>query len=275
MINIVGRGMGGGAIEQNPEDMDAAATAKVAKQYPETVVAIKTAHYNAPEWVAVDRAIEAGNLAGLPVMVDFGTPFPTRTFEQLISDHLRPGDMSTHMYQGLQDLVDDKGKVLPYLLAGRKRGVRFDLGHGGGSFWWSMAVPAIRAGWVPDTISTDLHASSVNAGMKDMTTTMSKVLVLGVPLSDVIRMSTVNAALSIRRSDVGRLSQGAGADVAVLRIDKGQFGYQDARSARFTGKQKLVCEMTLRDGKIVWDLNGLAGEEWDKYYARPENRRAH
>jgi dihydroorotase len=108
-----------------------------------------------------------------------------------------------------------------------------------------------------------------------MTTTMSKVLVLGVPLSDVIRMSTVNAALSIRRSDVGRLSPGAGADVAVLRLDKGQFGYQDARSARFTGKQKLVCEMTLRDGKIVWDLNGLAGEEWDKYYARPENRRAH
>jgi dihydroorotase len=275
MINIVGRGMGGGAIEQNPEDMDAAATAKVARQYPETIVAIKTAHYNAPEWVAVDRAIEAGKLAGLPVMVDFGTPFPTRTFEQLISDRLRPGDISTHMYQGLQDLVDDKGKVLPYLLAGRKRGVRFDLGHGGGSFWWNMAVPAIRAGWVPDTISTDLHASSVNAGMKDMTTTMSKVLVLGVPLSDVIRMSTVNAALSIRRSDVGRLSPGAGADVAVLRLDKGRFGYQDARSARFTGKQKLVCEMTLRDGKIVWDLNGLAGEEWDKFYARPENRRAH
>ena len=274
MLNIVGRGMGGGAIEQNPEDMDAAATAKVARQYPETIIAIKTAHFAAPEWVAVDRAIEAGKLAGLPVMVDFGTPWPNRSFEQLIGEHLRPGDISTHMYQGLQPLVDDKGKVLRYLLEARKRGVKFDLGHGGGSFSWKAAVPAIREGWVPDTISTDLHASSMNAGMKDMTTTMSKVLSLGVPLADVIRMSTVNAALWMRRPDVGRLSPGAGADVAVLRVDKGQFGYQDARGARFTGKQKLVCEMTLRDGKVVWDLNGRAGEEWDKFYARPENRRA-
>ncbi|HUQ95760.1 MAG TPA: amidohydrolase/deacetylase family metallohydrolase [Bryobacteraceae bacterium] len=272
MLNIVGRGMGGGAIEQKPEDMDAAATAKAARQYPE-IVAIKTAHYAAPEWVAVDRAIEAGKLAGLPVMVDFGTPFPNRTFEQLISDHLRPGDISTHMYQGLQPLVDDKGKTLPYLLSARKRGVKFDLGHGGGSFVWSEAVPAIRDGWVPDTISTDLHASSANAGMKDMVTTMSKVLSLGVPLADVIRMSTWSAALSIRRTDLGTLRPGAGADIALLRVDKGKFGYQDARGARLTASQKLVCEMTLRDGKVVWDLNGLAGEEWDTYYARPENRR--
>jgi dihydroorotase len=206
-------------------------------------------------------------------MVDFGTPWPNRTFEQLISDHLRPGDISTHMYQGLQPLVDDKGKVLRYLLEARNRGVKFDLGHGGGSFVWNEAVPAIRDGWVPDTISTDLHASSMNAGMKDMTTTMSKVLSLGVPLTSVIRMSTVNAAICMRRPDVGRLSPGAGADVAVLRVDTGQFGYQDARGARFTGKQKLICEMTLRDGKLVWDLNGRAGEAWDKYYARPENRR--
>jgi len=273
MLNIVGRGMGGGAIEQNKEDMDAAATAKVAKQYPEIIVAIKTAHFDGPEWVAVDRAVEAGRMANLPVMVDFGTPWPNRNFEQLIGEHLRPGDISTHMYQGLQPLVDDNGKLLPYLLEGRKRGVRFDLGHGGGSFLWNEAAPAIRQGWVPDTISTDLHASSVNAGMKDMTTTMSKVLSLGVSLLEVIRMSTVNSAVSIRRPGVGRLSPGAGADIAVLRLDNGQFGYQDARGARFMGKQKLVCEMTLRDGKVVWDLNGRAGEDWEKFYARPENRR--
>ena len=273
MLNIVGRGMGGGAIEQNKEDMDAAATAKVAKQYPEIIVAIKTAHFDGPEWVAVDRAVEAGRMADLPVMVDFGTPWPNRNFEQLIGEHLRPGDISTHMYQGLQPLVDDNGKLLPYLLEGRKRGVRFDLGHGGGSFLWNEAAPAIRQGWVPDTISTDLHASSVNAGMKDMTTTMSKVLSLGVSLLEVIRMSTVNSAVSIRRPGVGRLSPGAGADIAVLRLDNGQFGYQDARGARFMGKQKLVCEMTLRDGKVVWDLNGRAGEDWEKFYARPENRR--
>lgn len=273
MLNIVGRGMGGGAIEQNPDDLDAAATAKVAKQYPDVIVGIKTAHWAGPEWVAIDRAMEAGKLAGLPVMVDFGTPWETRSFEQLISQRMRPGDISTHMYQGLQQLVDDRGRVLPYLLEARKRGVRFDLGHGGGSFRWYPAVPAIRGGWVPDTISTDLHASSANAGMKDMLTTMSKVLNLDVPLEDVIRMSTVNAAVSIRRTDVGRLSPGARADVAVLRVEEGKFGFQDAAGARLTGKRKLACEMTLRDGKVVWDLNGRAGEEWDKYYARPENRR--
>ena len=273
MLNIVGRGMGGGAIEQNKEDMDAAATAKVASQYPEIIVGIKTAHFEGPEWIAVDRALAAGKLANLPIMVDFGTPWPERSFEQLIGDRLRAGDISTHMYQGLQPLVDDKGKVLPYLLAARKRGVRFDLGHGGGSFWWNEAVPAIRQGWVPDTISTDLHASSMNAGMKDMTTTMSKVLSLGVSLPDVIRMSTVNSALTIHQPGVGRLSPVDRADIAVLRLDNGQFGYQDARGARFVGKQKLVCEMTLRDGKVAWDLNGRAGEDWEKFYARPENRR--
>src|SRR5882672_4174579 len=167
MLNIVGRGMGGGAIEQNKEDMDPAATAKVARQHAEIIVGIKTAHFAAPEWVAVDRAIEAGKLAGLPVMVDFGTPSPNRSFEQLIADHLRPGDISTHMYQSLQPLVDDKGRVLSYLVEARKRGVKFDLGHGAGSFWWSEAIPAIHQGWVPDTISTDLHVSSMNAGMKD------------------------------------------------------------------------------------------------------------
>ena len=83
----------------------------------------------------------------------------------------------------------------------------------------------------------------------------------------------MNAAVSIRRTDIGTLRPGAGADEAVLRLDMGKFGYQDARGARLTGSQKLVCEMTLRDGKVVWDLNGRGGEEWDKYYARPENRR--
>jgi dihydroorotase len=273
MLNIVGRGMGGGAIEQNKEDMDPAATANVASQYPDLIVGIKTAHYAGPEWIAVDSAIAAGKLAGLPVMVDFGTPWPERNFEQLISDHLRPGDISTHMYQSLQQLTDDTGKVLPYLLKARKRGVRFDLGHGAGSFWWSEAVPAIRDGWVPDTISTDLHVSSMNAGMKDMTTSMSKVLSLGVPLADVIKMSTLNPSISIHRPTVGRLAAGDRADVAVLRLDHGSFGYQDARGARFMGSQKLVCEMTLLDGKVVWDLNGRAGEDWKKFYARPDNHR--
>ena len=177
------------------------------------------------------------------------------------------------MYQGLQQLLDDNGKVLPYLPAARKRGVLFDLGHGGGSFVWYEAIPAIRAGWIPDTISTDMHANSVNAGMKDMVTTMSKVLSIGVPLAEVIRMSTANAATSIRRKELGTLTAGAGADITVLRLDKGRFGFQDAMATRFIGTQKLTCELTLRDGKVVWDLNGRAGDDWQDYYKNPKNRR--
>lgn len=272
-LNIVGRGMGGGAIEQNPADMDAGATAKIARQYPDVVVGIKTAHYAAPEWVAVERAIAAGKLAGLPVMVDFGFAFPDRTLKQLVLERLRPGDISTHMYGSAQPIVDENGKVFPYYFEARKRGVKFDVGHGGGSFFWNEAIPAIRQGWVPDTISTDLHISSMNSGMKDMTTMMSKILSLDVPLADVIRMSTINGARVIRRPELGHLSEGAVADVAVLRVEQGQFGYLDVRNARFVGRQKLVCELTLRDGKVVWDLSGRAGEDWQKYYARPENRR--
>lgn len=273
LLNIVGRGMGGGAIEQDPQDMDVDAAVKAARHYPETIVGIKTAHFAGREWIAVDRALAAGKLADLPVMVDFGPAWPERTLRQLFLERLRPGDISTHMYGGAQPIVDDKGTVFPYCFEARKRGVKFDIGHGGGSFWWNEAIPAVRQGWLPDTISTDLHISSMNSGMKDMTTTMSKILSLGVPLFEVIKMSTVNGALVIKRPEVGHLSGGAGADVTVLRLDRGKFGYLDVRNARFTGNQKLVCEMTLRDGKIVWDLNGRAGEDWETFYARPENRR--
>lgn len=274
MLNIVGHGMGGGAIEQNPQDMDPEPTARVAKQYPAVIVGVKTAHYQSPEWVAVDNAVAAGKLADIPVVVDFGRPWPERSYVKLVTEHLRPGDMSTHMYSTASEpLVDNSGKALPALVAARQRGVKFDVGHGGGSFVWFLAAPAIKAGWTPDSISTDLHVGSMNAGMKDMPTTMSKILNLGVPLYEVIRMSTINPATQIRRPEYGHLSVGAGADVAVLRLDQGQFGFQDARGARLMGKQKLTCELTLRDGQVVWDLNGRAGEDWEKFYSDPERRR--
>jgi dihydroorotase len=264
MLNIVGRGMGGGAIEQNKDDMDAQATAKMARQFPQVVVGVKTAHYAGPEWIAVEKAVEAAGIAGVPVMVDFGNFRSERPFQQLVLEKLRPGDMYTHMYLGAVPMLDDKGVVLPYLFQARRRGVKFDVGHGGGSFLWRQALPAIRQGWIPDSISTDLHITSMNAGMKDMTTTMSKILNLGVPLADVIRMSTLSPAAQIHRGDLGHLDAGADADVAVLRLVKGEFGFLDVRNARHSGNQKLECELTLRGGQVVWDLNGRAGEDWQK-----------
>lgn len=266
MLNIVGHGEAGDKYEQDVNDMDARATAEAAKKYREHVVGIKTAHYRGPEWVAVERAVEAGKQAGIPVMVDYGTFRPERPFETLVLEKLRPGDMYTHTYLGAVPMFDTAGKLRPYLRQARKRGVKFDVGHGAGSFWWKQAVPAVRQGFWPDSISTDLHIISMNAGMKNMTNVMSKFLNLGVPLYDVIKMATANPAAQIQRPELGHLGVGAGADIAVLRLETGNFGFLDARGARLRGSVRLRCELTLRDGRVVWDLNGLAGEDWKSYY---------
>ena len=261
MLNIVGSGMVGTGTdrpeEQNMQDMDAQATAKRALEYPNLVVGIKTAHFTGPEWVAVDRAVEAGKQANIPVAVDFGNYNPARPFADLVLKHLRPGDISTHSYKDMVPFLDDKGMLRPWALEARKRGVKFDVGHGGGGFHWKNAVPVIQKHrFVPDSISTDLHTGSMNAGMKDMTNVMSKILNLDVPLADVIKMSTINPATQIKRPELGHLSVGAGADVAVLRLDKGKFGFVDSPGVRLMGTRMLVCELTVRDGRVVWDLNG-------------------
>ena len=263
MLNIVGKGMGG-AVEQDTSDMDpkqTAATALANKQY---VVGIKTAHYAAPDWTAVDRAVEAGKIANMPVMVDFGNFRPERPFQELVLKHLRPGDIYTHMYLGAVPMLDDHEKVLPYLFEARKRGIIFDVGHGGGSFLFRQAVPAIRQGFVPDSISTDLHIGSMNAGMKGMLNVMSKFLNMGLSMDDVIRLSTWNPARQIKREEFGHLSTGAIADVAVLRVATGEFGFVDVNGARLRGSKNLLAELTIKDGRVVWDLNGITREDWDK-----------
>lgn len=266
LLNIVGHGMGGSKIENNVEDMNAEATARVAKQYPGVVVGIKTAHYMPPDWTAVDRSVEAGRLANIPVMVDFGSYTPQRPFQELVLKHLRPGDMVTHIYMRLIPLFDDSGKLLPYLAEGRKRGIIYDLGHGNASFTWKQAAAAFAQGFWPDSISTDAHIRSVNGGMKDMATTMSKMLALGMPFHEIIKRSTINPAAQIKRPDLGHLTVGAGADIAAFRIVEGDFGLLDYTTARYKTNRKITCELTVRDGKVVWDLNGIAGQDWKEFY---------
>ncbi len=264
MLNIVGHGMGGGKIEQDTSDMDARATADLAKRYPGLVVGIKTAHYAAPDWIAVERAVEAGTLADLPVMVDFGSFLPERPFQDLVLKKLRPGDIYTHTYLSMVPMLDEGGRVLPYLFEARKRGIIFDVGHGGGSFLFRQAVPAIRQDFIADSISTDLHVGSMNAGMKDMLNVMSKFLNMGLTLDDVIARSTWRPAEIIKRADLGHLTVGAAADVTVLRIERGGFGFVDVNGARLRGTRKLVAELTIHNGRVVWDLNGLTRQDWDK-----------
>jgi len=261
-LNIVGHGMRGGKYEQNLEDMEAKPAAEMALSHKDLIVGIKTAHYAGPEWTPVENAVEAGTIANIPVMVDFGSNKPERPISVLLTEKLRPGDIYTHVYSGLRDEQLESGAINPALLEGRKRGVIFDVGHGGGSFLWRVAVPLLKSGFLPDSISTDLHIGSMNTGMKDMLNVMDKFLAMGMKLDDVILRSTWNPAREIKREELGHLSPGALADIAVLRLQKGNFGFIDMYGARMNGSQKLICELTLRGGKVVYDLNGIARPDW-------------
>ena len=261
-LNIVGSGMRGGKFENNLADMEAEPTAAMAKKYPNVVVGVKTAHYAGVEWTPVEHAVAAGTAANIPVMVDFGEDHPERPLADLLTKKLRPGDIYTHCYSGLRHELTEGGKVNPGMIEGRKRGVIFDVGHGGGSFAWRIAVPAIQQHFVPDSISTDLHIGSMNAGMKDMLNVMSKFLAMGLTVDEVIRQSTWNPAREIKHEELGNLSVGSTADVAVLRLENGDFGFTDMYGARLKGRQKFTCELTLRAGKVVYDLNGITRPDW-------------
>ena len=260
MINIAGLGMITDVTEQ--EDFNPREVARLAAKYKGVVVGVKSAHYQKPDWASVESAVEAGKLAGIPVMVDFGYFLPERPYWMLVTEKLRPGDISTHMFRGPVPWIDANGKLYDYLNRARERGVRFDVGHGGGSFVFRNAVPAVAQGFYPDSISTDLHTGSMNAGMMDMPATMSKCLVMGMPLKEVLRASTWNPARMIQRVDLGHLTAGAPADIAVWNLMQGDFAYADASAGVLRGKQRLFCELTLREGRIAWDLNARGGVDY-------------
>jgi dihydroorotase len=263
-LNIGGVGMPGDAQEQNVSDMDAKAAADLAIANRDTIVGIKVAHYRGPDWTPVERGVEAGALANIPVMIDFGEFRPERPFQELVLKKLRPGDIYTHCFYVPVPILDDKGKLLPYLFEARKRGVIFDVGHGGAAFEFRQAVPAVKQGFPPDSISTDVHSGSLNAGMKDQLNVMSKFLNMGMTLDDVIYRSTWNPARIIHREQLGHLSIGAIADIAVLRVEKGKYAFVDSWGARMDGTQRLVNELTVASGRVVYDLNGITREHWDR-----------
>ena len=264
-INIVGHGMKGGPMEQDLNDMDARLTAMRIRQNRDLIVGVKVAHYSGPEWDPVTRAVAAGEAGGVPVMVDFGGHTPPLPLEDLLLKHLRKGDILTHAYahvRGRTPIVDENGNVRPYVIEARKRGIIFDAGHGGGSFLFRQAVPATKQCFYPDVISTDMHTGSMNSGMKDILNTMSKFLNLGMPLADVIKANTARAAEVIQRPDLGHIAVGAEADVAVLNLRKGKFGFIDVQGGKLLGDQKLECELTVKAGQVVWDLNGMSRPLW-------------
>jgi dihydroorotase len=266
-LNIIGLGMQGGEIEQNIDDMDAMLTAEMANKYPEHIVGIKLAHFNGYNWIPVDKVTKAGELSDRPVMIDFGGSNPLMPLDSLLLHKLRPGDIFTHTYanvRGRMSIVDGNNKLHDFVKEAQNKGIIFDVGHGGGSFAFSQAIPAINQGLKPNTISTDLHTGSMNGGMKDLLNVMSKFLNMGLNLNEVITSVTWDAAKSIKKENLGNLSVGSIADITILNLREGDFGFIDTKNKKMNGTKKLECELTIKDGKIVYDLNGLASLKWDE-----------
>jgi dihydroorotase len=265
-INIAADGMSGVA-EQNLADMDSRMTSIVANQHSE-IVGVKIAHYNGRDWEPYHRTVEAAERANIPVMVDFGGAIPALSLDSLLNDVLRPGDIYTHVYGGgvevRQAVIDDNGNLRDGMLEAQKNGLIFDVGHGGGSFFYSVAVPAIDQGLWPNTISTDIHIGSMNGGMKNMANLMSKFMNLGMSLQEVIEASTWKPAQVIKREELGHLSEGAVADIAIFSHHEGDYGFIDSRGFSLPGSQKLQPELTIRAGNVVWDLNGLAATPFEE-----------
>jgi dihydroorotase len=288
-VNITHAGMGDD--EQDPAQFDVRKAADTVKAHPDICVGIKTAHYWTRQpwddvhtpWASVDAAVEAGELCGKPVMVDFWPRPPERSYPDLILKHMRPGDIHTHVFAQQFPILTEEGphrqhpRVQDYMWQARERGVHFDLGHGGGSFWFRNALPALQQGWPPDSISTDLHMGSVNAAVLNTLHTAAKCLAMGMPLQEVIYRCTVTPAKAIRRPDLGTLSEGAEADIAVLRHLDVPASYIDCGRARFDGRGKLECALTLRAGQIVWDPTGISMPRWEdapeRYWVVPSLQR--
>ena len=289
-VNIARGSMGD--AEQDPGQFDVERAAAVVAEYPDVAVGIKTAHYWTRQpwddvhtpWASVDAAVRAGERSNTPVMVDFWPRPPERPYPDLLLEHMRPGDIHTHVFAQQFPVLTAEGRersdprVAEHMWKARERGVLFDLGHGGGSFWFRNAVPALRGGFPPDSISTDLHMGSVNAAVLNTLHTASKCLAMGMPLQEVIYRTTVTPARAIRRPELGTLSEGAAADVAVLRLLPGPASYIDCGRARLDGEGRLECAMTLRAGRIVWDPAGYSMPGWevapDRYWVVPNLQNA-
>ena len=193
-------------------------------------------------------AIEAAEQAETPVMCHIGAGVPLPDILRL----LRPGDVITHCFQGNGDnIVDEKGRVIPEAWKAREDGIIFDVGHGAGSFRYEIAQRAMEQGFISDVISTDLHTGNINGPVYDLPTVLSKLMHLGLSLEDVIEKATFSAAKAIQREEeLGHLKVGTVADVAVFEVLDGEFEFFDTHGTKFIGNKKLKAALTIREGKI-------------------------
>ena len=264
-INIFETGFSAGSeFEPDLNTLDVQMTVDAIKKYPEFIVGTRIGHYKGKSWIPFDKASEAAKIADKPLFVECHMP------EYSLEDQLkrmRSGDIITHSFENVSErmpIVDEQGKLRAFVLEAQNRGVLFDVGHGGVGFWFNQAIPALKQGLLPNSFGTDEHRTSMNAGMKNMLNVMSKYLTIGMSIPDIIASGSWKPAKSIKREDLGNLSVGSVADIAVLSILNGKYGYVDSGGNRIEGNQKFEAELTVRAGRVIWDLNGLAATPYTK-----------
>lgn len=197
--------------------------------------------------VPLDIALQVADQVGMPLMAHIDQPPPS--YEEVI-ERLRPGDVLTHAFRPFPNVpVDPQGKVKEAVLKARARGVRFDIGHGKGSFAFKTARGMLANGFYPDTISSDVHALCVNGPAFDQVTTLSKFLCMGMPLIDVIAATTVNAAVALKRPELGSLKPGSVGDATILSVQQGEFDYVDVVGEHLRGDRKIVSEGVVIAGR--------------------------
>ncbi len=259
-LSIAASGYSNDKAQENIAEMDVQKTAETINKYADNLVGVRIGRYDGTEWTPFDRASEAAKLVNKPLFVECHLPMYSLQ-DQL--NKMRSGDIMTHAFENVSErmtVVDEQGKVRPFVLAAQKRGVLFDIGHGGGGFWFNQAVPSFKQGLWPNSFGTDEHRTSMNSGMKTMLNVMSKYLNMGMGIPDIIARGSWNAAKSIKRDDLGNLSVGSVADIAVLSVNTGKFGFVDSGNNKINGDRKFEAELTVRAGKIIWDLNGLSAK---------------
>jgi dihydroorotase len=200
-------------------------------------------------------ALQVAEEAGMPLMCHIDHPPPS--YEEVV-ERLRPGDILTHAFRPFPNSpITAQGTVRPAVLDARKRGVLFDIGHGFGSFSFKTARAMIANGFYPDTISSDIHALCIDGPAFDQVTTLSKFLAMGVPFGDVIAMSTVNAAMALRRPDLGTLKPGSPGDATLLSLLEGDFDLFDVVGEHVAARQRLFSEGVVLAGQW-WHPNETA-----------------
>ena len=230
--------------------MDPVAAAEVADANRDCIVGIKVRvgrHASGDQGVApLDIALQVAEETGLPLMAHIDEPPPS--YEDVIA-RLRPGDVLTHAFRPFPNSpATAQGTVKPAVLAARKRGVLFDIGHGMGSFAFKTARAMLANGFAPDTISSDVHALCINGPAFDQVTTMSKFLCLGMSLPEVIKASTENAAFALKRPELGNLKPGSVGDATLLSVEQGSFDYVDVVGEHLAGQQRIVSRGVVING---------------------------